>query len=131
MRVKRERHRGLGQYQIDWRVDTESRILNCLWKFSKSFGMWINVRGLHRETKVETKTLRNTLERLLKDGRIREYRGTYNSRLFCITGLHDHIEHHREYRSLISDRVGTRDECLKMLSKRYKQNDDGVFVKRR
>jgi len=129
MRTKRERHRGLGQYQIDRRMDTEYRILNCLWEFSNRFGMWITLRGLHRETKVEMKTLRKTLDRLIKQERIKEYRGLRNSKLFCILGTKDNIDYHSMMREFTDDFL-TIKEAEATLAKIFTKNKDGLMIRK-
>ena len=110
-------------------MDSESRILNFLHRY-KRFGNWSNQRILQESTGLEMKTLRKTLDRLIGQEKIQEYRGTRNSKLFCLPGTKDNIDYHSIIRDHIKDRYFTVKEVEETLDKLFTKNKDGLMVRK-
>jgi len=110
-------------------VDSESKILNFLHRYI-TFGNWYTQRNLHESTGIEMKTLRKTLDRLVNQERIDEYRGTRNSKLFCLPGTRDNIDYHSMIREFTKDHFLTVKEAEETLDKLFKWNENGLKVRR-
>jgi len=75
------------------------------------------------------KTLRKTLDRLIKQERIEEYRGNRHSKLFCIPGTRDNIHYHSMMREF-TDGVMTIKEAEDQLAEWFSMNKDGLMVRK-
>lgn len=110
-------------------MDSESKILNFLHRYKK-FGNWYDQTELHKSTRLEMKTLRKTLDRLIGQEKIDEYRGTRHSKLFCIHGTKDNIDYHSMIREFTKDHFSTLKEAEASLAKLFTKNKDGLMVRR-
>jgi len=129
IRTKRPRNRGFGLYHRTLQMDSESKILNFLHRYKK-FGNWYNQRILHERTRIEMKTLRKTLDRLVNQERIDEYRGNRHSKLFCIHGTKDNIDYHSMIREFTIDHFLTVKEAEETLAKLFTKNKDGLMIRK-
>jgi len=127
--MKRPRNRGFGLYHRALQVDSEDKILNFLHRHI-TFGNWSNQRNLHESTGLEMKTLRKTLDRLVNQERIEEYRGTGHSKLFCMPGTRDNIDYQSMMREFTKDHFFTVKEAEETLDKLFKWNENGLKVRR-
>jgi len=109
-------------------MDSESKILNFLHTYKK-FGNWYNQTDLHESTGIEMKTLRKTLDRLVNQERIEEYRGTQHSKLFCIPGTRDNIDYHSIIHRKTRDHLSTVKEAEASLANLFTKNKDGLMVR--
>ena len=110
-------------------MDSESKILNFLHKYI-TFGNWYNQRNLQESTGLEMKTLRKTLDRLVEQERIEEYRGTQHSKLFCTPGTKDNIEYHSIIHRRTRDHFSTVKEAEASLADLFTKNKDGLMVRK-
>jgi len=111
-------------------MDSESRILNFLHRPKQTlrYENWFNQTELHRFTGLETKALRKTLDRLVNQERIEEYRGNRHSKLFCIPGTRDNIDYHSMIREFTDDFM-TIKEAEASLAELFTKNKDGLMVR--
>lgn len=96
MNVKK-RHQGLGYFQIDEQIQSESIIVEYLAYLSsqrpsldsrneKFLHPWATIRSISRRTGLHHVTIGKAIERLKKTGEVLEVHGTHNARLFCLSG---------------------------------------------
>ena len=76
------------------------------------------------------KTLRKTLDRLIGQEKIDEYRGTRHSKLFCIHGTKDNIDYQEMMREFTKDHFSTVKETEVILAKLFTKNKDGLMVRK-
>ena len=100
--MNKKRHRGLGKLQKKQRLATETKILDHLGAGGEK---WAWVRSINRATKIETKTLLKTLNRMVTEEKIVETGGTHNSRLFCLPN------------SILAERIKARIERKRQIKK--------------
>jgi len=106
----------------------DRRIFKTIEKFTH-FKNWISFMQLSIEAKIDHQTLTNHIDQFIKTGIITEYKGKNNSRLFCISGHHDDIQYHEEFRTFTQNDSMSKENAEEKLSTIYKLGIDGLYYK--
>ena len=106
----------------------DQRIFKTIEKFTR-FKNWISFMQLSIEAKIDHQTLTNHIDQFIKNGTIKEYKGKNKSRLFCISGHHDDIEYHEEFRRFTQNDSMSKENAEEKLCSIYKLGIDGLYSK--
>jgi len=113
---------GLGHTHRSQRKDSENQIISIL-EYHAKFGRYISMTTIHKISNLNMLTLRKALVRMTREGILKLYRGSRNSKLYCISGLEEHFE----YLRLVKEYPLGEAEAHKLFSEDFIKNESGYY----